>query len=138
MLSETTDEYVIKVLAWTEKRLSFFNSLTYLVLIHFIGKSIEPSRATEIFTQHFISPISSKPSTFEDLEEKLNYEFIEMYSAYLRSLVLNPALNQIYQEKIKAEDLIEEILTYKRDMSIIKFSVKSLIELVFVCVRLKG
>jgi hypothetical protein len=131
-LTGVPNSSIIKTLEEAEKKVDLFSVMTYLVIIHFIGKVTDSSRATELFTQHEIAPLKSRPSAYEDIQEKFNYEFADHYAAYLRTYLANPILNQIYQEKVKPEELARDVLCYKTNILVLQVAARALVQVMNV------
>jgi len=123
---------IIRVLEEAEKKVDLFNSMTYLVVVHFIGKVTDSSRSTELFTQHELAPLKARPAAYEDIQEKFNFEFVDFYAAYLRGYLANPILNQIYQDKLKPEELAADVLSYKLDIVVLRVAARALVQILNV------
>ena len=131
-LQGATDEALLHALRDAEKKLELFGAMSYLVLVHFLAKVTEPARATALAAQLELAPVRSRPAVFEDLEQKANFEFVDCYAAYLRNYLANPLLNQVVQDKVRPEDLAEDLLAGRTAPAALQVAARALVQIASV------
>jgi hypothetical protein len=131
-LAAAPDASVLRALQEAEKKLDLFGAMTYLVLLHFLGKVTDAARATALFTQHELAPLRARPAVFEDLQQKFNFEFVDCYAAYLRTYLANPLLNQVYQDKVVPEELASDVLAFRTDAEVLQVAARALVQMTSV------
>ncbi len=131
-LAGATTASIAKTLEEAEKKVDLFSVMTYLVMVHFLGKVTDSSRATELSAQHELAPLKNRPATYEDIQEKFNFEFADHYAAYLRTFLANPILNQIYQEKVCPEELASDVQAYKVSVVVLQVAARALLQIMSV------
>lgn len=126
-IENVTEEAVTATLRRMENNLTESNSLTYLCNLHMMGKLGNTEKIDGIFSNHKIKILQPRPKSFRDLPEKIHYEFLDIYTKYLETMLGRVEQSRLlFNQKVDCQVYVKEVLKGTYDFSLIKHAAQLL------------